>query len=920
MSENQTKSKAKLFAWIYYPVIIVLSIVIFALSLADVQTGFGNKIYTATKDYDYYANVNSHISQIASESHNSLSAAQITAVRGYLTSKLTGFGFKQADETKNSDSTVLDDDTPEVTTTDWYKNVSGVPQLTVTTQTAIVTQAVQNAIEGFDDQNNYVVGREISNVIAAIPGTDTIAGTPGKAVVITVRYDTRDDTDGATENTAFVATALEQLYRLKSVSNKNDIIVVFTEDDDYAYGTYCFNELFTGLNNAPSRAVVGLSLEAYGTGGTLSLTAANKGDYQSISNITSVTGSALNNSVLSAVSNFTNTAAVYAFDAPAFQVAVYGNQSNSQSQNDNIENLSQSMLYSQTQFFDSFVAKYGSASEVTFSNTSGAAYASYFDFGTIVYSNIASYVLAALILLFVVAAFIVNTFKKSFSAMKVVKSAACALSAIIISTIILYGAFYLVLLLCSGLGFFTVNALGSLVLYNPGMFIALILLSIAILCGVTPHVKKLYYLSKKATPSAIEDSYEKRLAELNSVKRDRIVEGDSLVRGVALLISVIGAVVGFAAPAAGAFLVLPALLVSVVFLCDALLSGMLANKGKSFGTLFIYSLALVIAMPIFVPALVIIMKQLAVYFIPLVLALFMLFLMTATPYSEALYAPLQVLAGKSPARTVTVESVVTEKVEDQVKKGKFTEVTRKKRTVEKYRWNYKNYFGVTTMVVIAVAFILGFGSLNTSFSSSAANKFAYNDAMFNDAIIYTWDNSSGSETRRLEVYDHNAYNYIGRVLSGFTYDSANGCYYKSVSSSTIVTSSNQPTVTKSNGVYEVKPYDGARSYVELHIEDANSITSITITGESEDDTYSLEFLNRDEITLTMPYGFGTFTMTIEGAETSTINYTEKRPAESGSNNPLDGLSEWAEVLSAYNGTEVADFLRAGVLLKTSVTL
>lgn len=65
------------------------------------------------------------------------------------------------------------------------------------------------------------------------------------------------------------------------------------------------------------------------------------------------------------------------------------------------------------------------------------------------------------------------------------------------------------------------------------------------------------------------------------------------------------------------------------------------------------------------------------------------------PYADYLKRPLGKLAAALPMRTIRVERVVTEKIEDAAKKGKFTGSNSCQSVQEKVTRTYSNALGIT---------------------------------------------------------------------------------------------------------------------------------------------------------------------------------------------------------------------------------
>lgn len=87
-----------------------------------------------------------------------------------------------------------------------------------------------------------------------------------------------------------------------------------------------------------------------------------------------------------------------------------------------------------------------------------------------------------------------------------------------------------------------------------------------------------------------------------------------------------------------------------------------------------------------------------------------------------------------PMRTIRVERVVTEKIEDAAKKGKFTEVTHAKVFKEKVTRTYSNALGITLVSFLGVVAIVLFTAFGGGFGSGVSSNYSYYDEIYKDAL------------------------------------------------------------------------------------------------------------------------------------------------------------------------------------------
>ncbi|MDE6401641.1 MAG: Zn-dependent exopeptidase M28, partial [Clostridiales bacterium] len=752
-SSKSAAEKRKLFKVIYYPVLALFVVLMLVFSIVDGAFGYSPEPYGDA----YYKAVNAHIAKLAETPRSAMSptggqgnAIGLVAAQDYIRETLIdgGFGFKEEVKPETDDN----DETGEKynTVTDWYKS-GDEKQPTVTVQTSVLAADLQGSING----GEYLVGAEIKNIIAAIPSKKQNA----KSVIITVRYDSRPDTVGAADNAAFVANAMQTLieYVKSNKSFDNDIVVVFTEDLDSSYGAYAFFGLFKGLDNVADRAIAGISLDAYGNGGTLALTDASGAGLDYLNAYTKISGSVLNSSVVADTipSELINKNAVAAFgDIPAIQVAVLGGLDAAQSPLDTAGNISQAIVRQQSQLVKNYIEKFGNVSTAFDGEADdGTAIFSYLDGGTVAYTSVASYVIGALILALAAATIVMLALKKTFSLKNMFIALGVQLLVIVGTLIALMGAYFLVTLMLTGFGVLPLRAITTVRYFNAGILIAAMFISLAASFGFTTLFKKLF----------------------------RVTSSD-VVRGTAMLFGLAGAVMSFACPAYSfmtswlGMLMLAVLLVSV-----CLHKKFKAKFGMGMDQLYLYAVPVALCLPLIMANVTMLMWLLPLVLIPAVMTVFTAMLGAGVPYLDRTRAMLDKVAKKLPKRTIRVERVVTEKIEDRAKKGKFTEKTFKRVEKEKVAVNYKNYFGVSVIAVLGIVIALFSGGFGVDYGKTLTGYTSYADSVYNDALVYEWEKGTGDTvTQRIVVNDLTAYKFIRYSLTDLEWDGENGRYSKTV--------------------------------------------------------------------------------------------------------------------------------------------
>ncbi|MCH5351613.1 MAG: hypothetical protein J1F39_06575 [Clostridiales bacterium] len=883
-----------MFKRIYFPLVIVLIVVMTVFSVVDALCGFSPKAY----DDDYYTRVFEHAKTIGVD-RSDLSSVGASTVADYIVGELTQSSFSEVDQVKDEKTDPDSKEEQELfITTDWAK-ASGAPIPTVTR----LVEAPTSMLQARHSIPVYSAGKEITDIVAAIPSRATRLGKSSESVIITVRYDSRaDSTEAALAG--FVGAALESLidYVNSGAIPKNDIVVVFTEDMDYAYGTYAFVDVFTGLDNVVSRAKAAVNLEAYGNGGTLAVTDATGAGLDYFNQYASLSGTAYNSSIAAGAipAEMKNAYAVDAFkyaDIPVVQVALLGNLNNAQSPADNYSALSNSSVRMMSDFLKNYLEFAGETEKEFKLNDNKLVFFSYFDWGTVAYDNIAAYVIAAITLVLIIAAIALTATKKTFSLYRMLVAVGVGFLVFVSSIVAMFAAYFLVTLMLTGFGVLPIHAIVQVRYFNVGILIASLLIAFASAFGFTSVYKKLFKVTSSDT-----------------------------VRGNALLVALIGAVLGFAAPAYSYVVSWLGLLMAAVLLVTVCLNKKFKDKfGYGMDRLFPFVLPVLITLPLTVSTITTLSTLWPLYLLPVVMLVFVAMLGSAVPYLDRSVVFFDKIAKKLPMRTRRVERTVTERVEDRAKKGKFTERTVRRVENEKVPVNYKNYFGISLVTVVAVVIALLSGGFGATFGQTVTSPNAYASSIYNNSIVYEWTKSAGgSISQRLIVGDLITYKYARYAIDDLVWDSELGMYTKEVNDVSTEIIDKEPNITSVSDGYQVTTFEGSRSVVTLTIPSAKGVTKIKITDnrDSENNKYEYSFDKVDTIVLRLPYGLDSFRIQFEGSRPSTIQYEEQNSfiINGTANRPFENLSDRAYIEQYYSGTELWNNLRGGIVLKATFSL
>ena len=340
-----------------------------------------------------------------------------------------------------------------------------------------------------------------------------------------------------------------------------------------------------------------------------------------------------------------------------------------------------------------------------------------------------------------------------------------------------------------------------------------------------------------------------------------------------------------------------------VMMISTLLKGAFRNKyGFGIERLFLYTIPAMFVLPILMHTMLIMGTLVATVSVIFMMLAVTLLLTTITPYFDYVQPVMSDAFEKLPKHTVPVIETVTEEVEDEAKKGKFTTVTEDRLVKHKVAWRYHNWFGVLVITIVATVALVLSCSLgayaNIDFSKNrttalGSNNFDIRDSIFDNAIVcYIDANTSTTGSYSWLIKDEAVYRnvkYLGN--SDFDYwnwiwdDTFGGEYRKYVNTSDANSASNlltrPDTALEGYSIVHIAPIDGASSQVTINVSGVNDGDTITIyNGHHTSDPSSIDAseivysitLNAasDSTEIVLPFGQGDCSMYVE-TDTSSVS-------------------------------------------------
>lgn len=727
----------KKFQPIYYASLALLAVLIMVFSAINFN---GTKV---GKSIDI-ASAKGHIKNItalASARDSFYNPDAIDATVDYLTDDVLSkeYGIKKVVSTENDDGNIVINALVDeisytvvetVATSDdinnWYAKIGKTDSYYVSTDTKFIHVAVYIPAQG---------------ETAAEMNSDTIL------------YLTTFDSDAFTQGASKLAGTSAMLESIKALKdnkdNKNSYLFVFADGGQQdGLGVYSFTQRFLGYNKVMSRVKAAITLDAYGSEGTLALYSAS----DNASKLASVWAGA-NKGVYSSTLINTFESKSYFNKAlvgiPALNFANIGGSYNENMISDKAENVSDKLISQMGSTVLKTANKLASYDLDKLSKGTKSVNFSYLG-EVIAYNDLASYILAsaALVLAGVVAVFAIM--KKSFTLASLLKGALVAIISLLVAIVLNYAFYYAIGSLLAVMGVFNIHALSTISYSSIGLVIAAAIISTVFSTGAIIALKRI--LKAKAI---------------------------DVVRGNILVTTLAAIVLGYALPKFAYIFIFLAILELIAVLVVILLKDKFKAKfGKDIDRLLPYSIPVILTLPITFGAVLTISALAGAVFYPLIMGIVVAVLAHITPYFDYLKKPLDAIAKKLPERTVRVLRVGEKDVEDPVKKGKFEKKIVKETVKVKVAREYKNSFGLSTIAVIGLILVIVFSLITPNYQYNKTNAYTTDYSEKTSVVFYKF----GSENYWI-IKDLDLYNKIDLELEGYEWNDDLGGYAKKVSMS-----------------------------------------------------------------------------------------------------------------------------------------
>lgn len=877
----------KLFRTIYYSVLGLLAVALLTLSCIDIA---GASVQSTV--FDTEAAV-AHVSVMSDYSSGSVydDIAQ-SAKKKYITDRLDDWGLDQVDVTERSGK---------------YTTANDISIPSYASAEMVMTPAerkkLEAQIQGVDESDLAEMTEvAVTDIIVYLPANGTQPSS--EVMLLTAHYDTTSYGPGANGNLGAVGALMETLRATveNDVVHNNDLLIVFTDGGAQGmYGAQLLKTKFSGFDQAYSRIKFAANFDARGTSGTSVLFETSGNNYNLIKNWSTIRSTMFASSAINAIDGIKDAVSDFNVlsDIPALNFTNVGGAENNATQNDKTPN--ETLVNNWGTMMTDLIGSFGSLDLDQLTSGADGVYFTYLDGGLVVYSSTVAYVLGAVIVLMVVAAMIVGALKKTMDLKSVFKGLAVQLLTITGCLLFALLAYYLIGSIVAACGVISIFALPTSAYSSMPLLIFSGLLVVAFGVFLTSLFRKVL----------------------------KVKAGD-IVRGNILLWTVLGAIISFAAPGLGYLFTWVALFEGFFMLMHALFKDMYRKRfGESMDKLTLYALPIVFLLPMFMGLYLLLgdLVGVSMYFLLTMFAV--MYAGFVTPFFSALTPGLARVIAKLPAPSVRVVRTVTENVEDSVKKGKFKQQTYRKTTRERIPLQYRTWHGAVAMMCVSLLVV--FCLMGGGNYSKTVSGYVNGDARYDDALMYVVDKTSDAPASYYWlVTDLDAYHYISRASSGFTWKDGFG-YYKQDSQNLSKTDVMLPKIHNLTSTETTKSFTVASNVdgmlFSLKFKDASKISEVRVTTERNDGkssgvmTYGTQGLSELTVSGLRSWADITIVLKVAGAYDTAVEFTGSQVDYSYDEDVEDKSAirefedAWAEVKEYYIlQNDVKKNLKAGIAI------
>ena len=742
-------------------------------------------------------------------------------------------------------------------------------------------------------RENKLYSRQIKNFIIDIPGESV----DSDAVLLMTHFDSEIGSYGAT-GAAGVAAMIGTIKSIveSNTTFKNELVFVITDGRyENSIGAYAFRYQFSGFNNVNSRIKAAINFDAITAGGSLALVQSSLPNMEVPGDIIgeiSNSFSGIRNDTL--VPQFldksfrADSKIFYDYSqdlwtVPSADIMTVAGTYKAGSQYDTIDNIDIDNICMQYSVAMEAIANHFGNIDLPLGGLVLGSGNTWLGLGLSV-SGLWMIILAVLLLLLSIGSIVIGTKSGVINPIELVKGIGLVLLAALGAAGIEYGLYFLISLLVSAFGGYTMNQVFTSSVVSPLVIIPALLLNVALSFGFYTIFKRLLHIKAK-----------------------------DCVRGASYLVSIAGIFMGFAFSRMAFALVIVGIVYNIITIVISLLK---KTDVQNLGKLFLYFAATVLFLPFAIQALLTICNFYAAVYLPLMLMPISIMLATITPYFSKLTPALEDLFEKLPKHTIVVQREVVTRVEDEAKKGKFEEVKQTVVENEKVAWKYHTWFGVTALSTIALvaiiicqtisAFAMPIG-VNSTYSYSDLNN-GIEHTIYDDAIVCT--RTVGFSSYKWTIRDDAVYRRL-RYLKGYEYwewkyDETKNEYTRTINTGNAPSANTVLTLESVDGVHslEVTPEMGNASQVFLTF--INLARDNSILVEKDGETYFSYSIDNPakECKLALPYGFGNCKVTIKSDSSITIKSSEYITSENAINN--DAYERIEDMRNYFSGIGIDD--------------
>ncbi len=598
-------------------------------------------------------------------------------------------------------------------------------------------------------EKGIMEGQRVQNIILYVPGENSKESVifsmgditkftlnsakleKSDAIAVVTHYDSTIVDPGYVSNGVAIGSAIALFEEIVSEqrSFKNDIVFIFTDahySSEMGANAFMYADGYSSVfNNVRSRIKSIAYFDSVGDASTFVLSDVNVDGSGVASAVAGITAGAGSSSFAGFVhKKVSGTDALSPFDGiGAVSFLGIGDQKITSS-----ADISDVAIRNVSGLMNRYVSKVGNLDGSRLTNGVNAAFFDYLGL-TIWYADYAAYVVGGIIILLLAAVVTLAVLKKTYSLQETGKGAAVSALSVLASAVVMCAVTLLSTLALFGFGVLDIHGIFSVVTSSLPVFLIALALGLTLTVVFNGVFKKIF-----------------------------AVKTPAIVRGNALIVALLGAVLSFACPDSAYLFGFVGLLSGIALLVNILCKQAFKNKyGKDIERLLLAGVAALLALPVLISDALVVYGMTNLYLLPLYLAAILLPLQSVLPFLGSI---------RFSCRKKAAQQVDASKMEEKTEQNASDEKKAKAVVVVPV---------LTSLVAFVAVICLGAFGYGADGRSNLQSRFDGYEQIYDNAIVYEYETKNGEVNQNFLIKDLDLYAYL-KNAQGFDWCSNKKAY------------------------------------------------------------------------------------------------------------------------------------------------